>query len=111
MKSPDISQLRHRIKFQTLSRTPDLQGGYVETWVDFYECWAKIEPKSGNERRFADRIEDFYDHEITIRWTGTLLKAEMQIIFDNRIFQIKGLIKPDERRWYFNIKCQEKAGT
>jgi SPP1 family predicted phage head-tail adaptor len=111
MKTPDISELRHRITFQNLNRVSDGQGGYVETWSNFYECWAKINPKSGNERNSAQRIEDFYDHEITIRWPEVNLLAEMQITFEGRVFQIKSLIKPDMRRWYCVIKCEEKAGS
>lgn len=111
MRRPDIANLRHRIKFQSLSRVSDNQGGWTETWSDFYECWAEIVPKNGNERKFAERIEDFYDHEVTIRWPEVVLKTEMQILFDLRIFQIKSIIKPDERKWYQVIKCQEKAGS
>lgn len=110
MANPNVSDLRHRIKFQSLSRVSDSQGGYQESWADFYECWAQITPKNGNERRFADRIEDFYDHEIKIRWADNL-KTEMQIVFGTRIFQIKAIMRTDERRFFMVIKAQEKAGT
>lgn len=105
-----IANLRHRIKFQTLGLTSDGQGGSVEAWTDFAEVWAEVKPSSGRERIYAQRVEDIYDHKISIRYLEGI-NTTMRILFDNRIFQIKAIQKDIESRFWMTLLTEEKVGT
>lgn len=105
-----IAELRHRIKFQSLSRTPDGQGGFTESWTDFTEVWAKIIPKNGKERYFSQQIQPVISHEITVRWLEGIT-TEMRILFEGRIFQIHSIRRDIEERWFITIDAEEGVGS
>jgi len=105
-----IAELRQRIKFQSLTRATDGQGGWTETWNDFTEVWAAIKPVSAKERYFSQRIEENVSHQITIRWLEGLT-TEMRIVFENRIFQIHGIRRENEERWFMLIDAEEGVGS
>ena len=117
VKQAHIRDLRHRIRFQTLSQTSDGQGGQVESWVNLISgtneeasLWAYVKPKSSRERFFADQIEYQRSHVVTIRYRDDITN-EMRFIFDGREFQIKGTIRPDERKFYLTFDAEENQGT
>ena len=105
-----IANLRQRISIEQLARTPDGQGGFTESWSEFASVWAAIEPASASERYFAQRIESNISHKITIRWLDNV-KSEMRIIFEGRIFQIHGVRRINEERWFMTIDCMENVGS
>lgn len=105
-----IADLRHRITFQSLTRTPDDQGGYTAAWVDFSTVWAKIAPASGLEVVHAQQLEQNYDHEIIIR-NLVGINSSMRVSFDGRIFQIRSIAREDERRWWMKIKVKEGVAS
>jgi SPP1 family predicted phage head-tail adaptor len=108
-----IGALRHRVTFQTLTRTPDGQGGYTSSWADMSTnptVWGEVVPKSTPERFFSQAIQYQRTHQVTIRYRSDLTQ-EMRMLFDSRIFQIKGIRKPDERRFFLIIDLEENQGT
>jgi len=105
-----IRDLRQRIKIQSLSRTGDGQGGFTETWTDYLTLWAAVKPVSAAERIWGQRVESNVSHVITIRWTD-LLTTEMRIFFENRIFQIHGIRRENEERWFMILDCVENVGS
>ncbi len=108
--SAKIAELQQRVKFQSLSRTSDGQGGWIETWTDFAEVWAKVKPVSAKERYFSQRIEENISHQITIRWRNDL-NTEMRILYESRIFQLHGIRDEDERHWFTLIDAEEGVGS
>lgn len=105
-----ISELRHRITIQQMSRTTDGQGGWTESWADFATVWAKVKPMSAKERTFSQQIQENVTHKIVIRWLADV-DSEMRISFEGRIFQIKGKIREDERRWFMEIMAEEGVAS
>lgn len=101
-----LGSLRQRIEIQQLSTLADGQGGHVTSWTTIDTVWAKIEPNSGGERVYGQKIEDTYDHKIFIR-NHAGLNTSMRIFFNNRYFHIKGIIREEERRWYMKIYAKE----
>lgn len=117
VKKARIGDLRHRIRFQTLTQTSDGQGGQVEAWVnlisgtdDEASIWAYVKPVSSRERLYAQQIEYQRSHVVTIRYRDDITQ-EMRFIFDGREFQIKGTIRPDERKFYLMFDAEENQGT
>lgn len=112
-----IKDLRQRIKFQQMTRTSDGQGGWTESWADFTapendgaELWAEIKPMSASERYFAQKIEMNTTHKITIR-SITGITQEMRIVFEDRIFQINGIRRENEERWWLLIDAKENVAS
>lgn len=106
-------ELRHRITFQTLTLTPDGQGGSTESWANIPDtptCWAKVTPKSAKERYFSQRVEMNTTHEIVVRWRNDLT-SKMRIVHEGKIFQIHGIRAEDEERWWTYIDAEENVGT
>lgn len=104
-----IGELRHRISFQSLTRTPDGLGGATESWATVVTVWASIEP-AGKERNFAQRIEDVYTHKIRIR-KRTDITATMRVLFGSRIFQVKAIAADLERKDFQTVLAEEFVGT
>ena len=105
-----IGDLRHRITLETLSRVSDGQGGFTETWSTLATVWAFIKPISSRERLFAESIGYQRSHEVIIRHR-TDVTQEMRFTYDSRVFQIKGVKRPDERKAYLILDAEENQGT
>ena len=108
-----IGALRHRVTFQYLTRTTDGQGGFTSTWADMPslpEVWGEVTPAKTYERFFSEQIQYQRSHQVIVRYR-TDLTQEMRMLFDSRIFQIKGIRKPDERKFFLVIDLQENQGT
>lgn len=105
-----IGNLRHRITFQNLILAPDGQGGSSESWADFATVWAELTPVTSKERLYAQRIEAIGTHRIVIRYLDGI-SPTMRITFMGRVFQIKGIDKVDERRFWMKLDVEENTGT
>ena len=105
-----IGDLRHRITFQTLSRTPDGQGGFVESWSDLVTVWARVKPVSSREKLYGQRLIYQRSHEVIIRHREDV-NQEMRFLYDGRTFQVKGARAPDERRFFLIVDAEENQGT
>lgn len=93
-----------------MSQVSDDQGGFTETWADAFTVWASVEPVSSRERLFSQQIQYQRSHKVIIRWR-TGITQEMRFTFDSRTFQIKGVRRFDERRFYMIIDAEENQGT
>lgn len=108
-----IGALRHRVTFQTLTRTADTQGGYTSSWADMVvnpTVWGEVTPAKTYERFFSQQIQYQRTHQVIIRYRDDLTQ-EMRMLFDSRIFQIKSIRKPDERKYFLIIDLEENQGT
>lgn len=109
-KTPEISELRHRIVVEQLSNAADNQGGFTTTWTTLATIWAKVEPTKAWERAFAQKVEYQRSHVAWIRHR-TDITSSMRISFDSRYFQIKGIRRPDEKKFYLVLDLEENQGT
>lgn len=109
-KLPEISELRHRVIVEQLSNAADSQGGFVTTWSTLATIWAKVEPIKSFERLFGGRIEYQRSHVAWIRHR-TDVTTSMRLTFDSRTFQIKGIRRPDERKFFLILDLEENQGT
>jgi SPP1 family predicted phage head-tail adaptor len=108
---PSIAgELNKKIVIQVLTRTSDLMGGASVSWSTHATVFARIEPRIGNERYFGQRLEENITHIITTRYISTVTAA-MQILYDNRTFQIHSRISPMENKQYTVFFCTEGTGT
>lgn len=104
----NAGRLRHPITIQTVTRTVLPSGLTEETsWADTYFLWASIEPISGRERFFADRVESDITHRIRCRWPGDPITSEMRVVYGSRTFDIESVINKEERDIEYELMCTE----
>jgi SPP1 family predicted phage head-tail adaptor len=105
-----VSDLRHRIEFQSLSLAANDSGGQTETWTTVTTVWSILTPKIVKEVNFAQRIEPRIDHDIVIRYYAGITTS-MRIKFGTRYFEIKAVIIEDEDNEWMKILASERTGT
>lgn len=108
MKCCDMSagKLRHRISIQRKERTPDGAGGWYDTWVEKWKVYAQIKPSSGGENLVAMRLQASITHDIVIRYLPDI-KASDKIVFEDRSFNIVSIIDVEERKRWYQLRCEE----
>lgn len=101
-------ELNRRIDIVKPNLTQDPAGG---TQVDdnsiFATVWASIEALDGTERYAGQQLVAEVTHKITIRWLPGV-KASMNVWFEDRQFQIKAVLNPDEGRVKLILLCLER---
>lgn len=109
-----IGELRHRITFQEPIEVSDGQGGQSVTWQDVTTVWASVQPKSGNEYLFAERIESRTTDEVIVRDLGVKISEKMRIkvLATNRILQIKSIDRfENSKRFFQKLATTDKVGS
>jgi len=104
------ANFRHLITIETVSLVANDSGGQTESWATFATVWASIKPRLGDEKLFAQKIEQEKMSVWRIKYLAGL-DSKMRISFDSRIFQIKSFIIEDEIKEYMVILAAESPGT
>ena len=102
-----ISDLRHRITFQSEKKTADGYKGHTSTWDNVAIVWAKVEPVSGREYYYSHQLKNAISHKITVRYRDDITE-ELRIIFEKRIMKIESLINLLEQERFIEIRCIEE---
>jgi SPP1 family predicted phage head-tail adaptor len=113
-KAARIGELKHRIQIQRETQEPDGQGGQEVSWSDVATVWAKIEPVSASERLYTRQIQYQRTHKVIIRYLAGLtddVNNNYRFLFDGRTFQIKGIYKLDEDKFWLKIDAEENKGS
>lgn len=105
--SLDPGRLRHRVKLQSLTRTPDAGGGYTETMTDVATVWAQVEPLEGTEQLRAMQVSPTLSHRIRMRYKANVTPA-MQAVYNGRTFDITSVIDPGERHREIELLVEER---
>jgi SPP1 family predicted phage head-tail adaptor len=73
-----IGRLMNRITFKSKTSVSDSAGGFVNTLVDYYTCWAEIARDSESKTNLVEK--DSINNDITFRIRYTTSK-----VFDNKL--------------------------
>lgn len=112
MKVPNVGDLRHRVVVETTTDTTDDQGGQSSAWSTYATIWALIQPSRAVEVRASMQIQVRRTHICWIRHRADITVSEkMRINFDSRYFQIKGIRRADERKFFMCLELEEGVGT
>lgn len=107
-----IQNLNRRITLEEPQLIQDDIGGSEKTWVLISKLWSKIEPKSASQVKFSEQLQHRVTHKITVRYfKSPSLKIDQRIIYDNRIFQIKGFRNLMEQNQFFEIDAEEGSAS
>lgn len=101
-----IDRLNRRIEIQKKSNTEDGFGGFIEEWVKLMNVWAEIKPTTIFENFEANGTSEKITHIITLRYFSDL-KTDNRIKYNNRIFNIKGIINLLEENKILQVEAEE----
>lgn len=110
--------MRHKVTLQSQARVADGGGGFAVTWTDVDDVYASIEPKSGNERFFGDKLESVISHIVTIRFRNDIspkyrikYQRTRNTVTTTTYLNIEVIINKGMQERYMELQCTEGAGT
>ena len=101
-----IGQLRNRITFNSKTSVSDSAGGFVNTLVSYYVCWAEMVSNSNSKTNITGR--DSLNDAITFRiryTTGKTFTNALVITFKSRTYMINSIINEGDTNQYYLIGC------
>lgn len=100
------AKLNQRITIEEAIETPDDKGGFITAWSPKMIVWAEISPISAHQNFETHKIEDVVSHIIIMRFIEGV-DTKMRIKYNDRIFNIKGIINVREKNRILKIKTEE----
>jgi len=108
--------LRHRLTFQTRTKTQDAYGAEAVTpWTDTFTVWGSVEPFMGREYLDSRQRQAEVSHRVRIRYrSGVLTTMRIKYDLDSRApayLQIESVIEPYIRGTEMQLMCKEYVET
>lgn len=103
-----IGQLRHRLGLYIPSTTPDNAGGHSTNWMYYNECWADIQPRSGQESGDNGRLSVTQTYRVVIRFQEDF-PERVRVIWGDKILRMITASDPDTRRERLHLICEEEV--
>lgn len=102
-------KMPHRIKIQADTPTRDVLGAETSAWATIAggNCWARIEPLSGQERWVAQQVNAESTLKVTMRYDSALTEQH-RILFGSRVLQINAISNTDEMNKELVVMCSEE---
>jgi SPP1 family predicted phage head-tail adaptor len=101
-----IGRLTNRITFNSKTSVSDSAGGFVNTLVAYYTCWAQIVSDSNTRTNIAGTDGFATDITFRIRYTTSkVFDKKLTISFQNKLYMINSIINEEDRNRYFLIGC------
>jgi SPP1 family predicted phage head-tail adaptor len=101
-----IGRLMNRITFNSKTSVSDSAGGFVNTLVSYYTCWAEIVNDSNTRTNIAGTDGFAADITFRIRYTTSkVFDKKLVISFKDKLYMINSIINEDDRNKYFLIGC------
>jgi SPP1 family predicted phage head-tail adaptor len=101
-----VGALRRRVALETPDDVADEIGGVTRGWRVVATVWAQIETPRGATRLQGERLEQVLSHRVTLRWRAGVT-GEMRLRLGARVFAIRAVRDPDERRRRLELDCEE----
>jgi SPP1 family predicted phage head-tail adaptor len=100
-------KLRHRIDIVAPTNAQDSTGGISKADnIVYANVWAAIEAVTTKDTLATAEFISQSTHKVTIRYVPGVT-ARMQVWFNGRVFQIAGVMNPDERTKQLVLWCLE----
>jgi SPP1 family predicted phage head-tail adaptor len=101
-----IGDLRRRVVLEREQRSADGGGGASVGWQVVATVWAAVKPLSGREKDRYQSLEASLSHRITLRYRAGV-SPDMRLRMGARLFDIRAVFSPDERRQWLICLCRE----
>lgn len=102
-----VGGMRVRLVLEKPQETPDAAGGVHRTYAAAATFWARVEPLQAQERIAADSAGQSLTHRISLRWTALADASCRFRLGPSRIFTVRTVLDPDERRRWLLCLCEE----
>jgi SPP1 family predicted phage head-tail adaptor len=102
-------KLRHLVTIQQNTPTTAADGSLVDGWATFgsaHDLPAEIRTEGGREFWRQRQMNSELTHEVTIRYYAGI-RANMQVVFGSRTFQIATVIQDEARKTFTRLICKE----
>ena len=103
-----IGQLRHRLGLYVPNTTPDNAGGVSTQWVYDRECWADIQPRTGQEKGENGRLSITQTYRVVIRFQENF-PERVRAIWGDKVLRVITASDPDTRRERLHLICEEEV--
>jgi SPP1 family predicted phage head-tail adaptor len=101
-----IGQLRQRVSIQAQVEVETDMGGSDITWVEVFNCRARVEALSGRELLVAQQMEASATHKVTFRYRSGVT-AKHRLVIEGVPWNIRHNANPDERKVWLELLCEE----
>lgn len=105
----DIALMNVRILFQKNVVQTDKIGNHINTWEDYYSCYATVSGEGGTEKTAAGLVVDDSDISFSVRYCRLVSKVDStgyRIIFNETIYNILSIDHMNYKRKFVKFKCQ-----
>ena len=101
-----IEKLRNRITFNTKTSVSDGAGGFVNTLVPYYTCWAEMVTNTNSRTNIAgkDSISDGITFKIRFT-SGKTFSNALVITWKSKTYMINSIINQYDLNQYYLIGC------
>lgn len=101
-----IGKLRVRITFNSKTSVSDGAGGFVNTLVQYYTCWAQIVTDSESKSNLVEKDSIVNDITFRIRYTTSkVFDNKLIITYKNNKYLIKSVINERDENKYYLVGC------
>jgi SPP1 family predicted phage head-tail adaptor len=106
----NVGELRYRITFQKMNDTTTNDNGFPlsdsEKWTDYITVWGAASPLKGSEFWSAMAVHYENTFKFMCRYNSSI-NSKMRIKYNDRKFEITGVIDVDERHKWLQIYASE----
>ncbi|MFO1007565.1 MAG: phage head closure protein [Planctomycetaceae bacterium] len=104
----EIGKLKNRITIEKYTESRSNAGQVLKSYTTSSTRWAMIKPLTTREILQAQQVHAEITHEIYLRYPLDVT-AKDRIKYDNRTFEILGVINVDEAKFFLRLNCVERA--
>lgn len=102
-------KLRHRITIeQPTAGSADVYGERDDSWSEFAERWASVEPLTGREFFAAQQVQSAVTHKVILRHLEGVTE-QMRIKHDSRYLYVISVRNIAERDRMLELLCAERT--
>ena len=108
----EVSALNEKITIQKQTATADAIGNHVNTWTDFFTCYATIsgeESSVSGETEVAGQTVTDGKTAFTVRWcseTACINTTEYRVLFRGGLYDINGINHNNYKKRSLKLMCQ-----
>ncbi len=106
----NAGDLRHKIALFSPTRGENDAGETGVVWTYVRHQQAQVKPLRAWEVERARQVQTNRTHLIRVRYANDIA-PDWRIEWDGRIFNIKGIVNPEERDIELEISCEEEGAA
>lgn len=107
--------LNRRLVLETLQRSDDGAGGYIEFWQELGTLWGDVRPRSGRLTEGEAGALSVFGFQIKVRGApvgqSSRPKAGQRFRLGTRVFRIEAVTEEEPKGTYLICKCEEELAA